>query len=94
MLHFSEEFNCQIKWIYLESGHRKGIPDGIGAAVKHVIQTLIAYNPSLPIYTVKDFMIVGWVALVHNKQSTIHNPMMYDSCINYANMLTLYRDKS
>ena len=23
----------------------------------------------------------------------IHNPMMHDSCINYANMLTLYRDK-
>ena len=25
---------------------------------------------------------------------TIHDPTMHDSCINYANMLTLYRDKS
>ena len=25
---------------------------------------------------------------------TIHDPTMHDSCINYANMLSLYRDKS
>ena len=25
---------------------------------------------------------------------TIQDPAMHDSCINYANMLTLYRDKS
>ena len=24
----------------------------------------------------------------------IHDPMIHDSCINYANMLTLYRDNS
>ena len=27
--------------------------------VKSVIQNLIAYNPSLPIYTVKDLMTIG-----------------------------------
>ena len=27
--------------------------------MKHVIQNLVAYNPSLPIYTVKDFVTVG-----------------------------------
>ena len=27
--------------------------------VKQIIQNLVAYNPSLPIYTVKDFMTVG-----------------------------------
>ena len=43
----------------MKSRHGKGIPDGIGAVVKHVIQNLIAYNPSLPIYTVKDLMPVG-----------------------------------
>ena len=59
MLQFSEEFNCQIKWIYLESRHGKGIPDGIGAVVKCVILNLIAYNPTLPIYTVKGLTTVG-----------------------------------
>ena len=59
MLQFSEEFNCQIKWIYLGSGHGKSVPDGIGAVVKCVIQIFIAYNPSLLIYTVKYLMIVG-----------------------------------
>ena len=29
--------------------------------------------------------------MIHN--ATIHDPTMHDSCINYANMLTLYRDK-
>ena len=43
----------------MESRHGKGIPDGIGAVVKCVIQNLIAYNPSLPIYTIKDLMTVG-----------------------------------
>ena len=43
----------------LESGHGKGIPDGIGAVVKSTIQNLIAYNPSQPIYTVKDLMTIG-----------------------------------
>ena len=62
MLQFLEEFNCQIKWIYLESGHGKGVPDGIGVVVNCVncvIQNLIAYNISIPIYTVKGFMTVG-----------------------------------
>ena len=45
MLQFSEEFNYQIKWIYLESRNGKAIPDGTGAVVKCVIQNLIAYNP-------------------------------------------------
>ena len=49
MLQFSEEFNCQIKWIYLESEHGKGISDRTRAVAKHVIQNLIAYNPSLPV---------------------------------------------
>ena len=30
MLQFSEELNCQIKWIYLESEHGKGVPEGTG----------------------------------------------------------------
>ena len=59
MLQFLKEFSCQIKWIYLESGHGKGVPDGIGAVVNCAIQNLIAYNPSIPIYTVKDLMTVG-----------------------------------
>ena len=43
----------------MECGHGKCIPDGVGAVEKRVIQNLIAYNPSLPIYTVKDLMTIG-----------------------------------
>ena len=42
----------------------------------------------------KSFMIFVRFAQVHDTRSKIHNPAMHDSCINYANMLTLYRDKS
>ena len=34
MQKYAEDKDITFKWIYLESGHRKGIPDGIGATVK------------------------------------------------------------
>ena len=33
------------------------------------------------------------VVIVHYTWSKIHDPTVHDSCINYANMLTLFRDK-
>ena len=48
-----------IVWIFLESGHGKGIPDGIGAVVKRAIKDLIQYNPDVPLYTVDDFIAIG-----------------------------------
>ena len=34
-----------LKWIYLESGHGKGIPDGIGATVKKAIKDVSVGKP-------------------------------------------------
>ena len=56
---FSEEFNITVKWIYLESGHGKGIPDVIGATVKKAIENLMLSNPSLPMYSVEDLLKNG-----------------------------------
>ena len=56
---FCEEFNITVKWIYLESGHGKGIPDGINATVKKAIENLMLLNPSVPMYSVEDFLKNG-----------------------------------
>ena len=34
MRSYAAEKAINIKWIFLETGHGKGIPDGIGASVK------------------------------------------------------------
>ena len=34
-----------LKWIYLESGHGRGIPDRIGATVKKAIKDLLLFHP-------------------------------------------------
>lgn len=56
---FCKEFGISVKWIYLESGHGKGIPDGIGATVKKAIENLMLSNPSVPMYTVDDLLKNG-----------------------------------
>ena len=56
---FCEEFNITVKWIYLESSHGKGIPDGISATVKKAIENLMLSNPSVPMYSVKDLLKNG-----------------------------------
>ena len=43
-----------LKWIYLESGHGKGIPDGICATVKKAIKDLLLFHPDDPLYNVAD----------------------------------------
>ncbi|CAF3008769.1 unnamed protein product, partial [Rotaria sp. Silwood2] len=37
--------NIDIKWIFLESGHGKGVADAIGAAIKRKFNEIIAFNP-------------------------------------------------
>ena len=56
---FCEDFNITVKWIYLKSGHGKGIPDSIGAAVKKAIENLMLSNPSVPMYSVEDLLKNG-----------------------------------
>ena len=43
-----------LKWIYLESRHGKGIPDGICATVKKAIKDLLLFHPDDPLYSVAD----------------------------------------
>ena len=49
-----KEKMIDLKWIYLESGHRKGIPDGIGATVKKAIKDLPLFHPDDPLCNVGD----------------------------------------
>ncbi|CAM4988858.1 unnamed protein product, partial [Rotaria socialis] len=37
--------HIDIKWIFLESGHGKGVADAVGAAVKHKFDVVVAVNP-------------------------------------------------
>ena len=57
LLHsYCAENFVEIKWIWLESGHGKGIPDGIGATVKKAIKDILSFNPDNPVYTVNDLL--------------------------------------
>ena len=56
---FCKEFSITVKWIYLESGHGKGIPDGIGATAKKAIENLMLSNPSIPVYSVENLLKNG-----------------------------------
>ena len=53
---FCEEFNITVRWIYVESGHGKGIPDGIGAIVKKAFENLMLSNPSVAMYSVEELL--------------------------------------
>ena len=49
-----KEKMIDLKWIYLESGHGKGIPDGIGATVKKAIKDLPLVHPDDPLCNLGD----------------------------------------
>ena len=51
--------NINMRWIVLESGYGKGIPDGIGATVKRTIKEVMNSNPDIPIYNVKALLENG-----------------------------------
>ena len=52
----SKEFQVTVRWIYLDAGHGKGIPDGVGAVVRQLIKDIIAFHPDSPIYDVADLV--------------------------------------
>ena len=56
---FPVECEIELRWIYVESGHGKGVADGIGAVVKKAIKDVISYNPDIPIYNVLDLLTYG-----------------------------------
>ena len=56
---FTSQYRVPLKWIYLESGHGKGIPDGIGASMKRSMKDLVSFYPETPIYTCEDLISMG-----------------------------------
>ena len=56
---FAKKHNARVKWIYLEVGHGKGIPDGIGATAKRAIADCITAHPGNPMYDVKTLLEFG-----------------------------------
>lgn len=54
-----KQHDVRLKWIFLEAGHGKGIPDGVGASVKRAIQNIVTTNMNTPIYSVNDLMTHG-----------------------------------
>ena len=55
----ANDYEVAVHWIYLEPGHGKGIPDGVGAVVKHAIKDIIMCNPDDPHYTVDQLIQSG-----------------------------------
>ena len=53
---FAKEHSLQFNWIYLEAGHGKGVPDGIGTTGKNAIKDIVACNPDIPIYNVDNLL--------------------------------------
>ena len=51
---FWAEKQIELKWIYLESEHRKDIPDGIWATIKTTIKYLLVYHPNSTVYTIQQ----------------------------------------
>ena len=56
---FSKNNQAVLKWIYLETGYSKGIPNGIVAVVKRAISDIIAMNPDKSIYSANDLLMLG-----------------------------------
>lgn len=67
-----ERKKVEFKWIYLKSGHGKGVPDGIGATVKKPIKNILIYNPDDAIYTVDDLLQCDLHIHVPSIKSQIH----------------------
>ena len=45
-----------IYWIYTETGHGKGLMDGVGSAMKTTIKDSIAYNPNAAIRNTEELL--------------------------------------
>ncbi|CAF1135995.1 unnamed protein product [Didymodactylos carnosus] len=45
MKKFASEHQVKVKWIYLESGHGKGVAGAVGAARKRMLDDAVAFDP-------------------------------------------------
>ena len=71
---FCEDNGIAINWIYLESGHGKGIADGVGANMKRTILDLMGENPEIPMYTCNDICFKAVCKVLSHQSSFIHTP--------------------
>ena len=76
---FSVEHEVMIRWIYLESGHGKGVPDGIGAAAKNAIQEVVLSNPDAPIYDVAALLQNGLQDALPSIEIYVHTTEMINN---------------
>lgn len=61
---FAEDNEIDLTWIYLECGHGKGKPDGVGAVVKRMIKVIIDMSPDEAVYKVEDLLANGLQKMV------------------------------
>jgi hypothetical protein len=47
----------EMKWIFLESGHGKGVSDGVGASLKRQMDDAIAFKPDVSFNKALDLMV-------------------------------------
>ena len=71
--------NIKMRWIFLENGHGKGIPDGIGATVKRTIKEVMNSNPDIPIYNVKALLENGLQEMLPSIEVLTHGKEAIDA---------------
>ena len=75
-----KEHSLQFNWIFLEAGHGKGMPDGIGATGKNAIKDIVACNPDILSYDVDN--------LLQNKLAEMIPSMLLHHTTDDINLVT------
>ena len=56
MAELCKKYGITLNWIFLEAGHGKGTPDGIGASVKRAMRDVVGFTPEKVWNSLADFM--------------------------------------
>ncbi|CAF1415443.1 unnamed protein product [Rotaria sordida] len=56
MTKYAQKEEIGIKWVYLESGHGKGVADAVGAALKRQFDEAISFDPDHAFDNAQDLM--------------------------------------
>ncbi|CAF1398352.1 unnamed protein product [Rotaria sordida] len=56
MTKYAQKEEIDIKWVYLESGHGKGVADAVGAALKRQFDEAISIDPDHAFDNAQDLM--------------------------------------
>ena len=57
MAQLCKKYGVVLNWIYLEAGHGKGLPNGIGGSVKRAMKDSVAFTPEKAWNCLDDFMV-------------------------------------